>query len=411
MPRQSLLSFVLVALLLVGVEGASIALGGSHSCALLTDGKVMCWGRNEFGQLGNGTSVDSTTPVEVSGITTAADVALGGAHSCALLTDGKVMCWGLNSEGQLGDASSTNNDSPVEVYGLSTALGISLGESHSCARLTDGKVMCWGDNSYSQLGNGVNVDSSIPQEVSGITTATRIALGSFHSCALLADGKVMFWGEWKEPPGGRQIISSQYTSSTPVEVYGLATATSIALGGLHSCALVADGKVMCWGDNEFGQLGDGTLTDSTHFTDTRSGESTPPKVGPVEVSGITTAQSIALGGSHSCAVLSNGELICWGWNQYGQLGDGTTTNRPLREEVLGLNLASPTSLPSPQTTTTTSPPPSTTTTTLPPPSTTTTTLPPAKPLIVDESVSSAARYSVLTAVVLAVCTFGGRLSS
>ena len=148
-----------------------------HSCALLTDGKMKCWGRNDVGQLGDGTTTSSSTPVEVSNIKTATSIALGGYHSCALLTDGAMKCWGNNDQGQLGDGTTTNRATPVEASGITTATSIALGYSHSCALLTDGKIKCWGRNDYGQLGDGTTTSSSTPVEVSGITTATSIDAG------------------------------------------------------------------------------------------------------------------------------------------------------------------------------------------------------------------------------------------
>ena len=126
MPRRSLLSVLLVALLPFGVEAVSVSLGGSHSCALLDDGKVMCWGKNKYGQLGDGSATDRSSPVEVSGLTNAQSIALGGGHSCALLTDGKVMCWGFNNHGQLGDGTTSARIFPVEVSGITAATRASL---------------------------------------------------------------------------------------------------------------------------------------------------------------------------------------------------------------------------------------------------------------------------------------------
>ena len=143
MPGQTLLGALLVTLLVLSVEGASIALGGSHSCALLGDGTMKCWGYNTYGQLGDGTTTDRTTPVEVSGITTATSIALGLQHSCAVLTNSSVMCWGRNRYGQLGDGTTTDRITPVEVAGITTATSIALGASHSCALLTDGTMKCW----------------------------------------------------------------------------------------------------------------------------------------------------------------------------------------------------------------------------------------------------------------------------
>ena len=156
MDRRSVLRVLLVVVFLLNVEGASIALGGDYSCALLADGTMKCWGSNDYGQLGDGTTTNSTIPVEVSGITTATSIAMGRVHSCALLTDGTVKCWGRNNMGQLGDNTTIDASYTIsEVSGITTATSVALGVYyHSCAVLTDGKVRCWGNNDNGQLGLG-----------------------------------------------------------------------------------------------------------------------------------------------------------------------------------------------------------------------------------------------------------------
>ena len=319
MERRSVLRFLLVFLLSLCAEGASIALGEGHSCVSLTGGTVKCWGFNNFGQLGNGTlgsGTDSPTPVDVSGITTATSLALGGSsenhHSCALLTGGTVKCWGSNNKGQLGNETTANSATPVDVSGITTATSIAVGGQFSCAVLTGGTVKCWGSNNYGQLGNGTTANSATPVDVADITTATSIADGTYHSCALLTGGTVKCWGY----NGNGQLGDGSTTdSATPVDVTGITTATSIAAGTWHSCALLTGGTVKCWGFNSKGQLGNGTIG---------SGTDRPT---PVDVFNITTATSIALAHQHACALLTDGTIMCWGYNYYSQLGDRTLTSR------------------------------------------------------------------------------------
>ena len=239
----------------------SLALGDFHSCAVLNDGSAKCWGKNSDGQLGDGTTTSSSTPVSVSGISTAVSIALGSYHSCAILTDGSIKCWGKGSSlgGLLGNGATTSSSSPVSVSGITTATSIALGDYFSCAVLTDGSVKCWGNNGYGQLGDGSSTHSSIPVSVSGISTATNISLGSIHSCAVLTDRSIKCWGDNSD---GRLGDGSTTDSATPVSVTGISTAVGVALGYSYSCAVLMSGSAKCWGTNSYGQLGDGSTTGS-----------------------------------------------------------------------------------------------------------------------------------------------------
>jgi alpha-tubulin suppressor-like RCC1 family protein len=299
------------------VQGAGsdqrVAGGLGHTCAVLPTGHVECWGLNEFGELGDGTRSSTDTAVEVLDISNATQIATGGYHSCALLSTGHVECWGLSEFGRLGDGPPTSQaqDTPVEVLGISDATQIAAGGGHTCAVLSSGHIQCWGENFSGQLGDGTtDPGQDTPVEVLGISDATQVAAGFRHSCAVLSSGHVECWGWDYYGQLGNGAISE--VQDTPVEVLGISDATQVAAGEGHSCAVLSSGDLKCWGNNESGQLGNGA---------TDPGQDTP-----VEVLGIDDATQVAAGVGHSCAVLSSGHLKCWGENYYGQLGDGANSN-------------------------------------------------------------------------------------
>jgi alpha-tubulin suppressor-like RCC1 family protein len=295
-----------------GPTATSISSGEAHSCAVLSNGQVKCWGTNNYGRLGNGFAITSSpVPALVSGITTATSISAGSLHSCALLSDGQVKCWGRGREGQLGNGTYSDKYTPYSVSGITTATSITTGLDHSCALLSDGQVKCWGTNNYGQLGNEAQPNSNIPVFVSGITTATSITTGLNHSCASLSDGQVKCWGTNNY---GQLGDGTKTNSNLPVFVSGITTATRISSGHENSCAVLSNGQVKCWGNNYRGQLGNGTKTTAN----------TPVLVSGIPTTTGATATSISSGYDHSCVVLSDGQIKCWGFNsRFGQLGDGT----------------------------------------------------------------------------------------
>ncbi len=339
----------------------AITAGFSHTCALTTRGSVLCWGRNEYGALGNGTRTSSSVPVEVSGLASGVtSISAGAHHTCALTRGGVVKCWGNNGYHQLGNGTTEDGLVPGEVPGLSSGvIAIAAGIGHTCALMSKGRVTCWGDNEYGQLGDGATTSSSAPVEVTGLPSGVRaISTGGYHTCALTTAGSVVCWGN---------LLGSgtPKNSLVPVEVAGLASGvTAISAGMVHTCALTNGGVIQCWGDNAYRQLGEGSTTGSSvpvqiaglasgvtaiaagsahtcALTDAGGvkcwgynghgalgvGTATVVSVVPVDVSGLASGvTAIAAGASHACALMRGGSVLCWGFNYHGQLGNGTTAD-------------------------------------------------------------------------------------
>lgn len=314
----------------IGSSVTTIAAGTAHTCALTGTGTLKCWGANGFGELGDGTATNSSTPVNVSGLGSPVKVfATGNFHTCALTSAGTVKCWGDNIFGQLGNGSNTGpqscgNDpcstSPVDVSGLgSKVTGIAAGWGHSCVLLSTGGVKCWGDNSGGQLGIGTTSGpetcaswscSTQPVDVPDLKSGvSAIAAGGFYTCAVTSSGSLKCWGANND---GQLGNGNKVNSATPVDVAGLGSGVmAVDAGDYHTCAVTTTGALKCWGQNYYGELGNGTITDSSTS---------------VDVTGLASGiAAVATGQLHTCALTSAGAVKCWGYSAFGQLGIGTNT--------------------------------------------------------------------------------------
>lgn len=288
----------------------AMAPGGTHTLALTANGMVWAWGNDTYGQVGDGPStfpdINKLSPVHVAGITGAVKaLAAGQAHSLALLQDGSIMAWGVNGNGQLGIGNNTQQASPVAVPGVSNAIAIAAGLRTSLALTSDGTVLRWGVH-----GHGFS-SANLPTPVENLTGVVAIAGGHLHFLALRDDGSLWAWGF---NDSGQLGNGTTQFSSTPVQVLLMNSSPirAIAAGGHHSLALLDDGSVYAWGSNSRGQLGIGSTTNALE---------------PTLVTELSDIIKISAGGSHSLALQAGGSVYAWGANTYGQLGDGTNEDR------------------------------------------------------------------------------------
>jgi alpha-tubulin suppressor-like RCC1 family protein len=314
-----------------GVTITAVAGGSNFSLALTSSGKVYAWGYNAEGEFGNGITSVPGGPVLVNipgGVTVTA-IAAGGSHGLALTSTGAVYAWGMNTSGQLGDNTTTNQTSPVQVKGvggtgtLANIKAIAAGGSHSLALSNTGTVYAWGSNTYGQLGDNTTTNRLVPVQVKGVggsgtlTSITAISAGTSHSLAANGSGAAYAWGLNSSSQLGDTTTTQQNAPVRVRAVSGTGNLTgikSVAAGETHSLAVTTTGLMYAWGYNSKGELGDGTTTST---------------VRPVKVSlpvGVTVSAADA-GTELSVALTSSGQALAWGWNNSGQLGDSSTTNR------------------------------------------------------------------------------------
>jgi alpha-tubulin suppressor-like RCC1 family protein len=339
-----------------------VSAGGTHSCGVTADNRAYCWGGNGFGELGIGArdEVDHPTPVPVTGGLTFRQVRAGLASTCGVTLTDRAYCWGDNGEGQVGDGSKTNRSSPVPVAGGRSFRRVSPGEfhtcavttsnvafcwgnnasgrlgdgtmtnrltpvrvqsggrlfqqvvagyTHSCALGTDGLGYCWGGNFSGQLGDGTTTDRTTPVAIKGGRSLLQISAGAQHNCAVTTGNAAYCWGSNHYGQIGDGTVGYSSRRVRPTAVLGGHAFTAVFAGGTHSCGVTTAKVAYCWGDNAFGQLGDGTNTRRTT---------------PVKVHGGLHFSGVSPGFFHTCGVTTNETAYCWGDNGGGRLGDGTS---------------------------------------------------------------------------------------
>lgn len=297
----------------------AITAGGAHTCALLDNGGIKCWGYNAEGQLGNNTTASRSGPTAVSGLSSGvASVHAGGTHTCALMLAGGLKCWGEGTDGRLGNGSTSKKLVPTDVTGLTSDISmVSIGVNNTCVVTTTGGAKCWGLGLSGQLGNGGFTSSSTPVDVYGLTNGVRqISVGGWFICAATTANTVKCWGQGGN---GRLGDGTENTSAVPVDVIGLPPVSSIALGVNTGCALTSTGGAMCWGGGRRGQLGNNKMDEDSFV--------------PVAVQGLTNGVTSLTGGSEFTCAVVNGDAKCWGFNGYGELGQDSTADTALPRNV------------------------------------------------------------------------------
>jgi alpha-tubulin suppressor-like RCC1 family protein len=296
----------------------TLTTGFGHTCGVTSGGAAYCWGFNQRGGLGDGTTIGRTSPVLVNGGLTFDTLSAGEFQTCGVTVRDGTYCWGGNGSGELGDGSTLDRSSPVPGPLLPSFTTVSAGADRSCGVLPGGAASCWGDNSEGEIGDGTFVQRKSPVLVAGGLAFAAVNTGVFHTCGVTTAGAAYCWG--------RNILGElgdgdtvQRSSPTPV-AGGLTFARLGRIGFYHTCGVTADGAAYCWGANSYGQLGDGTTT---------------WEASPVQVKGGLTFADVSAGSYHTCGVTSRGAAYCWGANVVGQLGDGTFTQRTSPVAVAG----------------------------------------------------------------------------
>lgn len=289
-------------------EDSKLAAGAYHNCAINEDDHVYCWGNNDHGQSAMGLAGTIRTPTLQQDLGRSSHVAGGESHTCAITSDSNVWCWGDNREGQLGVDPARDSESRVPVdTGVDDATGITAGRGHTCAISRD-EVLCWGSNQFGQLGDGVPLSRSVPY---GVPTGHRfeyVEVGGTHACGLADGGKVFCWGSGNL---GALGLGPVPWASSPTEVPFEAPVRSLAVGSEFTCAVTIENDMFCWGLNHCGQLGTETLEIVART--------------PQQVDG--TWMEVDAGEAHACAINENGRVLCWGANGLDQIGtDGSDLN-------------------------------------------------------------------------------------
>lgn len=298
--------------------GRTIALGNEHGCLRRRSGAVACWGSNRYGEVGNGTTTPSPSPVTVTGVSDAVEVAAGASFSCARRVGGSVVCWGDNRVRQLGTGQAGNSSEPVPVAGVTDAVSLSAAGEGACVARASGAVACWGHYLIDQ--NTIPVTQLTPTPVPGISGAVEVSGGGQSMCARLASGTLACWGDNAFGNLGDGTRLDRFDAAVPVK--NVAGAVHVSASGDNTCALLSSAGVDCWGGDGYGESSGMPSRDLY-------------RLDPGPVSGVSEVAQVAAAGGSTCVLYHSGTAACWGLNN-GALGDGTITDRPTPAPVPGV---------------------------------------------------------------------------
>jgi alpha-tubulin suppressor-like RCC1 family protein len=310
-----------------------VSVGSDHTCGVTLDSLAYCWGRNTWGQLGDGTTVTDETPVAVAGGLKFRQVSAGGAHTCGVSTTNRAYCWGYNGNGELGNGTKTGPETcpfgaPCSTRPVAVAGGLRFRQLsarlHSCGVTTDNRAYCWGQNGHGELGDGTTMQRLRPAAVAGGQRFLRVSAGAFYTCAVNLFDRAFCWGNNERSQLGDNTTTRRLT---PTRVTGGLLFRQVMAGRLHTCGVTTGDLAYCWGSNDDGQLGDGTLRIRRR---------------PVAVAGGLRFRQVVANSSfqptvqgYSCGVTRGNLAYCWGGNRYGRLGNGTNTGSLTPGAVVG----------------------------------------------------------------------------
>lgn len=289
-----------------------VSVGAEHSCGLTMSHLIKCWGRNNFGQLGTGDNTDSLIPLVIDNTVLYLDISVSGKTTCAITQSGQLKCWGYNGFGGLGDGTTINRNTPIAIDVSTTYKSISVGDLYACGITTANALKCWGHNLFNELGDGTTVNRFLPVVIDTGTTYQKIStskITSYHTCGITTAGVLKCWGDNQYGQLGDGTFTKH---SLPTIINAGKSYSEVSVGYVHTCAVEkTDGTLFCWGTNDFGQLGDYTVLQNLNAVEADTGNK---------------FVVLSAGYNYTCGVTTLGYLRCFGRNNQGQIGDGTTND-------------------------------------------------------------------------------------